>query len=114
VDTPILDKEDPEDLPRPTLFTGRGREYFRHVQPRFYPADRLAQDIVRGIDRNSALVIAPRSARVASQLWRYAPVVVNQMTQRQLAWARAAFATPQAETATGPDPRPLPPLVDQR
>jgi hypothetical protein len=49
---------------------------------------------------------------VAWQLWRYAPVVVNQMTQRQLAWARAAFATEPAETVTRPDP--LPPLVDQR
>jgi NAD(P)-dependent dehydrogenase (short-subunit alcohol dehydrogenase family) len=118
VDTPILDKEGPEDLPRPTLLTGRAREYFRHLQPRFYPADQLAQDIVRGLDRNSALVIAPRSARVAWQLWRYAPVVVNQMTQRQLAWARAAFATQPAEADPGPDPRPhtgpdpLPPLVD--
>jgi NAD(P)-dependent dehydrogenase (short-subunit alcohol dehydrogenase family) len=110
VDTPILDKEGPEDLPRPTLLTGRGREYFRHLQPRFYPADQLAQDIVRGLDRNSALVIAPRSARVAWQLWRYAPVVVNQMTQRQLAWARTAFATQPAEADPGPDPRP--PLVD--
>jgi NAD(P)-dependent dehydrogenase (short-subunit alcohol dehydrogenase family) len=114
VDTPILDKEGPEDLLRPTLLTGRAREYFRRLQPRFYPADQLAQDIARGLDRNSALVIAPRSARVAWQLWRYAPVVVNQMTQRQLAWARAAFATPSAETVAGPDPRPLPPLVDQR
>jgi NAD(P)-dependent dehydrogenase (short-subunit alcohol dehydrogenase family) len=64
------------------------------------------------------LVIAPRSARVAWQLWRYAPVVVNQMTQRQLAWARTAFATQPAEADPGPDPRPhtgpdpLPPLVD--
>ena len=118
VDTPILDKEGPEDLPRPALLTGRAREYFRHLQPRFYPADQLAQDIVRGLDRNSALVMAPRSARVAWQLWRYAPVVVNQMTQRQLAWARAAFATQPAEADPGPDPRPhtgpdpLPPLVD--
>ena len=118
VDTPILDKEGPEDLPRPTLLSERAREYFRHLQPRFYPADQLAQDIVRGLDRNSALVMAPRSARVAWQLWRYAPVLVNQMTQRQLAWARAAFATQPAEADPGPDPRPhtgpdsLPPLVD--
>ena len=118
VDTPMLDKQGPEDLPRPTLLNGRGREYFRHLQPRFYPADRLAQDIVRGIDRNSALVIAPRSARVAWQLWRYAPVLVNQVTQRQLAWARAGFATQPAEAGPGADlgpptgPDPLPPLVD--
>jgi NAD(P)-dependent dehydrogenase (short-subunit alcohol dehydrogenase family) len=90
VDTPILDKGGPDDLPNPVL-TRHGREFFRHVQPRFYPPDRLAQDILRGIDRNAALVIAPGSARVAWYLWRYAPLVINRITARQLAWARAAF-----------------------
>jgi NAD(P)-dependent dehydrogenase (short-subunit alcohol dehydrogenase family) len=118
VDTPMIDTEGPEDLPRPTLLRGHVREYFRHLSPRFYPADQLAQDIVRGLDRNSALVIAPRSARAAWQVWRYAPMVVNQRTQRQLAWARATFATQPAETGPGPVPRPptgpdpQPPLVD--
>ena len=91
VDTPILDKGSPDDLPKPAMM-GYAREFFRHVQPRFYAPDRLAQDILRGIDRNSALVIAPASARVAWFLWRYAPLVVNRMTARQIAWARATFS----------------------
>jgi hypothetical protein len=91
VDTPILDKGGPDDLPNPATM-GHMREFFRHVQPRFYAPDRLAQDIVRGIDRNTALVIAPASARVAWYLWRYAPLVVNRMTARQIAWARATFS----------------------
>ena len=89
VDTPILDKGGPDDLP---ATMGHAREFFRHVQPRFYAPDRLAQDILRGIDRNSALVIAPASARVAWYLWRYVPLVVNRMTARQIAWARATFS----------------------
>ena len=101
VDTPILDKGGPDDLPKPAL-SGHAREFFRHVQPRFYSPDRLAQDIVRGIDRNAALVIAPTSARVAWYLWRYAPLVVNRITARQLAWARAAFP---AQSAAQPDAR---------
>lgn len=92
VDTPILDKGGPDDLPKPSMM-GHAREFFRHVQPRFYAPDRLAQDILRGIDRNTALVIAPASARVAWYLWRYAPLVVNRMTARQIAWARATFST---------------------
>jgi short-subunit dehydrogenase len=91
VDTPILDKGGPDDLPKPAAM-GHAREFFRHVQPRFYAPDRLAQDILRGIDRNTALVIAPASARVAWYLWRYAPLVVNRMTARQIAWARATFS----------------------
>jgi len=91
VDTPILDKGGPDDLPKPAMM-GHAREFFRHVQPRFYAPDRLAQDILRGIDRNTALVIAPASARMAWYLWRYAPLMVNRMTARQIAWARATFS----------------------
>ncbi len=96
VDTPLLDKAGPDDLPQPAL-SGHGREIMRHYQPRFYPAGRLAGDILRGIDRNAALVITPASARVAWRLWRYTPVVVNRRAARQLAWARARFATGPAD-----------------
>ena len=98
VDTPILDKGGPDDLPKSAL-SGHTREFFRQVQPRFYSADRLAQDIVQGIDRNVALVIAPASARVAWYLWRYAPFAVNRMTARQLAWIRATFPAESADPA---------------
>jgi NAD(P)-dependent dehydrogenase (short-subunit alcohol dehydrogenase family) len=104
VETPILDKGGPDDLPKPAL-SGHAREFFRHFQPRFYPADRLADDIVRGIDRNAALVIAPSSARVAWYLWRFAPFAVNRMTARQLAWGRAAFRAESAGLADAADAR---------
>lgn len=90
VDTPLLDTAGPDDLPA-TIPSGHVREFFRQVQPRFYAADRLAQDVIRGIDRNAALVIAPASAWVAYYLWRYAPAVVNRMNARQLARSRAAL-----------------------
>jgi short-subunit dehydrogenase len=93
VDTPILDKGGPDDLPKPA-FSGREREVARHFQPRLYSPDRLAQDILRGIDRNAALVIAPASARVAWYLRRYAPFVVDRIVARQVAWQRAAFPAP--------------------
>jgi hypothetical protein len=86
------------------------REFFRHFQPRFYAADRLAQDIVRGIDRNAAVVIAPASARVAWYLWRLAPFAVNRMTARHVARTResrglvAASAVPALIRATRKHP----------
>ena len=98
VDTPILDKGGPDDLPKPA-FNGSERDVARHFQPRLYSPDRLAQDILRGIDRNAALVIAPASARVAWRLWRYAPVLVTRRAARQTAWARARFPTRPAEPA---------------
>lgn len=90
VDTPILDKGGPDDLPKSAM-SANAREFLRQAQPRFYSADQLAQDIVRGIDRNTALVIAPASARVAWYLWRYAPFAINRVAARQLAWARASL-----------------------
>ena len=98
VDTPILDKGGPDDLPKPAGIE-RGREIARHFQPRLYSPDRLARDILRGIDRDAALVIAPASARVALRLWRYAPAAVNRMAARQLAWSRATFPAQPAEPA---------------
>ena len=91
VDTPILDKGGPDDLPKPA-FSGSEREVARHFQPRLYSPDRLAQDILRGIDRNLAMVVAPASARVAWYLRRYAPLVVDRIVARQVAWQRATFS----------------------
>jgi NAD(P)-dependent dehydrogenase (short-subunit alcohol dehydrogenase family) len=99
VDTPILDKGGPDDLPKPVA--GREREMAQHFQPRLYSADRLAQDILRGIDRNAALVIAPASARVAWYLRRYAPFVVNRIVARQVAWHRATLSAPAGQGADG-------------
>jgi len=99
VDTPMLDTAGPDDLPT-TALSGQVREFFRHVQPRFYAADQLAQDIIRGIGRNAALVIAPASARVAYYLWRYAPLAVNRMNARQLARSRAALPAHQTARLT--------------
>jgi short-subunit dehydrogenase len=90
VDTPILDKGGPDDLPK--AGRGREREIARRAQPRLYSASRLAQDILRGIDRNAALVVAPSSARVAWRLQRYAPFMVNRMAARHLAWTRATLS----------------------
>jgi NAD(P)-dependent dehydrogenase (short-subunit alcohol dehydrogenase family) len=67
----LPDKGGPADLPQPALIR-HAREIMRHYQPRFYPAAQLAEDILRGIDRNAALIIASASAQVALRLWRYA------------------------------------------
>ena len=108
VDTPILDKGGPDDLPQPAN-SEHWREMARHFQPRLYSAARLADDIVRAIDRNAALVIAPASARVAWRLWRYAPFVVNRIAGRQLAWTRSTFPAGPADLAdVSPAPVPGP------
>jgi NAD(P)-dependent dehydrogenase (short-subunit alcohol dehydrogenase family) len=67
VDTPLLSRVNP-DLPA----TSAGAEVSGRVG-KLYRADLLAQDVMRGIERNRPLIVAPRSARAVWRLSRYAP-----------------------------------------
>jgi len=88
IDTPILDSEGPLDLPR-TRFAGRGREILLHSSGgRAYPPGQLAQDVLRGVERNRALIIAPARARTAWLLNRFAPGLLERIYTRELKWAR--------------------------
>lgn len=88
IDTPILAGEGPPDLPR-TRLAGRGREMFLHanrVAP--YPPERLASDVLRGVDRNLAIIVAPPRARIAWLAYRFAPWLVDRVNERELSWVR--------------------------
>ena len=74
VDTPILDSTGPDDLPKPrSMRDGAARESAARIG-RLYAPDKLAQDILRGVDRKKAFVVAPRQARVFWRLYRLMPV----------------------------------------
>jgi NAD(P)-dependent dehydrogenase (short-subunit alcohol dehydrogenase family) len=83
--TPLLTKTGPSDLPRTGLTqmmldTGpkiAARRWAERVLPGPYSAERLAQDALRGIDRNAALVVAPRSARIQWAAARLSPTLNN-------------------------------------
>jgi len=65
VDTPLLDNANP-DLPETE--TGKNaRESALRVQRKLYTPEALARDVLRGIAKNQALIVAPASARAA---WR--------------------------------------------
>jgi len=72
-DTPLLDNANP-GLPQ-TETAAMAREHARQAQGRLYPVDELARDILRGVARNQALVVAPASGRVAWRFTRLAPSV---------------------------------------
>lgn len=56
----------------------------------FQPADRFARDVLRGVDRGRALIVAPASARLAWRLYRLAPELMLRlsaaMTRQQSRW----------------------------
>ena len=70
VDTPLLGRVNP-DLPQTE--TGANAAALAGLLGKLYQADALAQDVLRGVARNRALIVAPRSARVAWRMTRYAP-----------------------------------------
>jgi NAD(P)-dependent dehydrogenase (short-subunit alcohol dehydrogenase family) len=71
-DTPILDSTGPDDLPKPSTAEGGMRESAEKMG-RLYRPEQLAQDVLRAVDRNRAMVVTPRSARVLWRLARLSP-----------------------------------------
>ena len=65
VDTPLLTSANP-GLPE-TAVGSDVREFAQQVQRRLYSADALAKDILRGLKKNQAIIVAPASGRAA---WR--------------------------------------------
>jgi NAD(P)-dependent dehydrogenase (short-subunit alcohol dehydrogenase family) len=114
VDTPILDKGMPADLPRVPGAEGRDARALvtRASGGRLYGADALAADVLRGIDRNRPVIVAPRQARVLWRLMRLSPSLVMRMqaamTARALADGRAggaATTSPATGVPSGTAPR---------
>ncbi|GAA2884239.1 SDR family oxidoreductase [Streptosporangium fragile] len=64
-DTPLLDHANP-GLPQTAVGSG-ARESATRTMGRLYSVDALADDILRGLARNRALIVAPASGRLA---WR--------------------------------------------
>ena len=96
IDTPMLDSEGPPDLPR-TRFAGRGREMFLHSnRGAAYPPERLAEDVLRGVQRNQAIIVAPGRARGIWLANRLSPRLLERMLARELSWVRGQLATPEA------------------
>jgi len=72
-DTPILDSTGPEDLPKPSSAEGGMRGAAEKMGKLYTPAA-LAQDIIRGVERNKAMVVTPRQARVLWRAMRITPI----------------------------------------
>lgn len=75
-DTPALDTKGPRDL-RLTASATRiptMRDVARLQRTRPYPPDLLAADVLRGVARNRAIIVSPRSVLPVWWMWRLAPL----------------------------------------
>jgi len=88
IETPILDKGHPPGLPAPRHEVHDVRRLLTHaLRAAPYPADRLAVEVLRDLDRNKAVIVHPASARLMWLLYRLAPRVAEVYGRRYVAWA---------------------------
>ena len=80
VDTPLLDNVN-AGLPQ-INHGAQTRERAIRQQGRLYPPDQLARDVLRGIARNQAVIVAPAAAHFAWRLARYAPSLALRVAVR--------------------------------
>lgn len=78
IDTPILDTRGPHDLPVPpsVMRSPAPRTLFEESNFRPYPAERMGEDVLRGVARNKPIIIAPFSARLAWLSYRMIPAMM--------------------------------------
>lgn len=79
IDTPLLDGAWPEDLPVPPSFAAARtlRETLVAAGVRIYPVDRLAEDTLRGLERDRAVLVIPREWHRNWVLFRLVPGLVE-------------------------------------
>jgi NAD(P)-dependent dehydrogenase (short-subunit alcohol dehydrogenase family) len=94
IDTPLLDGAWPEDLPVPPSVASSPpiRDALTKAGVRIYPADRLAEDTLRGLERNKAVLVIPREMHRTWVLFRLVPGLVE---------SRAVAMTRAGRTAVG-------------
>lgn len=102
IDTPLLDAAEPADLPsagwQPDV-----RGYLTALSGPPYSAERCAEDALRGVERNQALIIMPARARVIAWLYRMAPG----LARGEIARGLSAELKKKGTQVTAP-PRPSP------
>jgi NAD(P)-dependent dehydrogenase (short-subunit alcohol dehydrogenase family) len=79
IDTPLLDKPNPEDLPS-VPSAPDGREMIENTIGKAYPPRSLASDVLKGVARNQVFIVTPRHARIPWRIYRAFPGLVVKTT----------------------------------
>jgi len=88
IDTPLLDKPNPDDLPVPSS-QPNGRQMLTKTIGKAYPPASLAEDVLSGVARNKPFIVSPRHARIPWRIYRLwprlvvdsAPLVMRRLTR---------------------------------
>jgi NAD(P)-dependent dehydrogenase (short-subunit alcohol dehydrogenase family) len=96
IETPLLDANNPVDLPA-LPWRGDVRRYLERLAGPPASADRLADAVLHGLERDQGMIIFPARARVVSLLQRLFPGLVGVVVQQALAAELAS--RPKANSA---------------
>lgn len=99
VDTPLLGRVNP-DLPQTEIGAKAGQ--LARLLGKLYQADALAQDVLRGVEQNKALIVAPGSARVAWRMSRFAPGLLMRSIISGVRRRRTQVASAESEQQAQP------------
>jgi NAD(P)-dependent dehydrogenase (short-subunit alcohol dehydrogenase family) len=72
IETPILDSDNPSDLPNPAWKPDMRRFLTKIAGPPF-PVDQLAKEALNGVEKNEAVIVVPGRARLLWRLGRWFP-----------------------------------------
>ncbi|MEY2458530.1 MAG: hypothetical protein QOG30_360 [Acidimicrobiaceae bacterium] len=79
VETPILDRVPPADLPPTASAPVTARQYLKRLHQRPMRADAFARAALRQVARNKAIIVVPRSAKSLWYLHRLSPALVERI-----------------------------------
>jgi NAD(P)-dependent dehydrogenase (short-subunit alcohol dehydrogenase family) len=101
IDTPLLDRPNPSDLPRVGNFES-GRALLERALGKAYPPELLARDVLAGVARNRPIIVAPHHARRAWLVFRAVPSLTIRAASRAFPrMASKAFGTPSEPGGSG-------------
>lgn len=88
IETPILDSENPADLPslswRPNM-----RRFLTRLAGPPYPVSQMAVEVLDAVERNEAVIVLPARARAAWRIGRLFPGLVEKLAGDAVAAERA-------------------------
>ncbi len=83
IETPILDSMNPADLPA-VPWTPDARRYLSNLAAPPYPVNKMAEEVLRAIEKNKATIVLPGRARLAWVLGRIFPGLVEKLAAKAL------------------------------
>jgi NAD(P)-dependent dehydrogenase (short-subunit alcohol dehydrogenase family) len=88
IETPILDSSTPSDLPT-VAWMPDTRRFLTSLAGAPYPVDKFAEEALRSIEQNRAVIVIPGKARIAWKMGRFFPALVEKLSLKAVKTERS-------------------------